>query len=126
MVTSARSFATDAAPLVATFRLHGLPSGFAGDLRAKADALERAMTQRGATRNRRAASRAGIASALQRATAALRRLDVIVPNRAPDDPTVQAAWAAARRVLGVRTGSEEAPPPTPPAPSPASGDAVRG
>lgn len=126
MVTSAHSFATDAGPLAGTFRLHGLPSGFAADLRAKADALERAMNARGVTRTRRAASRAGIASALQRATAAIRRLDVIVANRAPDDPTVQAAWAAARRVLGVRTGSEADAPPIPPAPPPASGDAARG
>jgi hypothetical protein len=124
MVTSARAFAADVAPLAATFLQHGLPSGFVGDLKSKADALEDALQERSTTGQRRAASRAGIASALQRATAALRRLDVIVANRAPDDPTVLAAWAAARRVLGVRTGSEAVAPPSPPAPSP--GVAVAG
>jgi len=130
IVTAARAFATDAAPLSAVFVGHGLRHGFVADLRAKADTLEKAALDNGTSRERRAAARAGIAAAFDLATAALRRLDVIVPNGVVDDPSVRAAWSTARRVPRVRTGPEAdapAPSPTvPPTPSTASGDAAHG
>lgn len=116
--TTARRFAQEAEPLKAQFVAHGLPKSFLAELGAALDGFERAAQNRLAARETSAAAKAGIGTAINQALAALVRLDAIVANTLRDEPTLLAAWSAARRVVRVRINGdrEPAPPVTPKAP----------
>jgi hypothetical protein len=118
LATTARRFAQDAGPLKAQFVAHGLAKSFVGDLEATLGAFERAAQDRLAAREATAGAAAGIGATMEQALAALTRLDAIVANTLRGEPTLLAAWTAARRVARVRTsGGREPVSPTPPAPA---------
>jgi hypothetical protein len=113
LATAARGFAKNAAPFKARFVTHGLPKSFLADLEATLNAFERAAQDRLAARETGAVAAAGIGTAMDQGLAALSRLDAIVANTLRDEPTLLAAWTAARRVPQVHRVSVSSIPPTP-------------
>jgi hypothetical protein len=103
---AARKFLKDLVPFKAQFVAYGLPKSFLADLQATFDAFERATQDRLAGREASAAAAAGIAEVMEGALTDLARLDAIVANTLEDEPTLLAAWTAARRVTRVRAGAQ--------------------
>ena len=122
LMTTAREFAEDAAPLTEAFLAHGLPEPFVADLRAAIATFERAISGRALAREAHAGARAEIEDALDLAFDTLRRLDAIVENRVAGDPNTLAAWRLARN---VGQASARRVTPAAVAPSPAAAPVVR-
>jgi len=124
LAVAASRFASDAAPLAASFIAHGLPPSFVTDLQAALASFEQATSGRVTAKEVHVGARAGIMAAINEAFAILPRLDAIVENRAAGDAALLAAWRSARHVevRSVRTraaAAGEPAAPTGPAPSPA-------
>jgi len=120
LVTVARAFANDLAPLAAEFVAHGMPKSVLADLRAALEAFEQATQERASAREAHVTARAGITVTMDVALAAVARLDAIVTNTLRDNPTLLAAWVSARRVERVRAAEMPATPaPTPAVAAPA-------
>lgn len=115
LLTAARAFVQDAAPLAAGFVAHGLPETFVADLQKTIDAFEAAGHDHSAGRESRIAARAGITALLGDAFTTVERLDVLVTNLLRDDPGLTAAWASVRRVEQPRRA--DAQPAAGPAPA---------
>jgi hypothetical protein len=109
LAVAAGNFLRDLVPFKAQFVAYGLPKSFLADLQATLDAFERATQDRLAGRETSAAAAAGINTAMDGALAALARLDAIVANTMGEEPTLLAAWTAARRVTRVRAGAQREP-----------------
>jgi hypothetical protein len=115
LVTVARAFVNDLAPLAAEFVAHGMPKSVHADLQAAVQAFEDATKERAGARDAHVTAHAGITVTMNTALAAVARLDAVVTNTLRDNPTLLAAWVSARRVERVRA----AEPPAAPAPIPA-------
>ena len=95
VLTVARQFARDAAAFEAEFTGHGMGSAI---IAGAADALERAMSDRGAGRADHVAALARTKELLAGALLDVRRLDLIVANELRKDTVTTAVWKRARRV----------------------------
>ena len=106
LLTVARQFGKNAAPLEAEFVGHGISPA---DLQAAIDAFEEALRDRGMGQDERVAARASITTALSDARAAVRKLDVIVANHPAISAAVREVWKRDRRIDPGR--SRKAPQP---------------
>lgn len=95
LLSAARAFAADAAPMVSAFVRYELPENFLADLQAQIDAFEATLSQRATAKGTHVAATAAIDAALSRGLVAARQLDAIVRNKLRDDPAALAAWATA-------------------------------
>ena len=139
LISAARHFAIDAAPLKASFIAHELPANFLEDIEADIVALEEAKgDQSGGIGNRVAAS-AAIDDAIERGTVLTRKLGAIMKNKFGNNRATIAEWTSAshterppRRRREPGTGGQApapttgGPPPPPtggtgPTPPPAAG-----
>jgi len=114
LLTAARVFAADAAPLVAAFVRHEMPADFLDTLNAHITQFEQALSQQSNGTEARVATTAAIDAAIDRGMTAVRRLDVVVKNKFQDDPATLAGWATAshteRTARAAAAGSGEQPP----------------
>ena len=110
LLTAARQFAQDAAPLAADFIAHGMP---VPTIAEAATVFETVMRDRGMSRADHTAARTRIRELLSAALVEARRLDLIVDNELAANKVIQAVWRQARRVEDTRgprgTGPAEPP-----------------
>lgn len=98
LLTTARAFALDAAPLKDDFIKHELPATFLADLQTAIDDFERAVGSQNTNRETHVSATVSIDSTIERGMNAVRRLDAIVRNKFRDDAATLAAWESARHV----------------------------
>ena len=115
LLTAARAFATDAAPLSAQFIAHELPADFLADLNADIVALETAIDNQSSGTGDHVAASAAIDDAIDRGVDTVRKLDAIVKNKYTNNSAVLAEWISAshteRAPRRRASGSSQAPPP---------------
>jgi hypothetical protein len=98
LITAAKAFAQQAAPLKADFVLHGMPDTFLDDLNAEIDDFDETVAAHTNTRESRAAARYGIDAALEEGLMAAVRLDAVVRNRMRQNGEALAKWQIAHHV----------------------------
>jgi hypothetical protein len=98
LLSTARSFLAEAAPLKSRFVEYGLDSGFLDALGAQITAFESFASQQNTGTSARKANSAAIDAALDSLDAEIARLDAIIGNKFADDPAQLAAWQSARRL----------------------------
>lgn len=98
LLSVARAFSREAAPLRAQFITHDMPETFIVDLDRAIAAFETAMRGQREGRETHVVARAAIQQVMATGLAAVRRLDAIVPNRLRNDPEKIALWERAHRV----------------------------
>jgi hypothetical protein len=112
LLTVARSFATDAAPLKAEFVKRGLAANFLDDLRADTEAFEESITRRIQGAESHVAATSAIDELIDRGMRVVRELDVIMRNTLTADQSTLAAWLSASHVKRSKgKGDEKATPP---------------
>jgi hypothetical protein len=111
LLTTARKFATHAAPVAEQFIAHGMASTFVADLGARIEQFEGALRDRGVSRDQQMAARDGIKKGLATALAAARKLDVIVSNHLASDSAGRQAWKRNRRIENPYRSRKGAAPP---------------
>ncbi|MGI9105907.1 MAG: hypothetical protein ACR2G4_06630 [Pyrinomonadaceae bacterium] len=94
-LATARSFATDAAPLKAEFVRYEMPADFLADLAADIADFERASGSQSAGVGNQVAATAAIDEAIERGMKAIRQLDSVVRNKFRGDASALAAWQSA-------------------------------
>lgn len=99
LLTSARLFLDDGAPISDAFIELGLPNNWITEFRAAVDAFEEQLKGRRAGRYGVAAANAGIKAALKEGFGAIHTLDVIIANTLTNDPVLLAVWARGRRIV---------------------------
>lgn len=99
LLTSARMFLDDGAPLSGAFIELGLPANWVSEFRAAVDTFEDQLRGRRAGRSGVAAANAGIKAALKDGFIAIHTLDVIIANTLTTDPVLLAVWARGRRIV---------------------------
>ena len=121
LLSAARAFADDAAPLSKAFIAHDMPTTFLTQLNADLQEFEQAIRKHAVGKDTHIAARAGIETAMEAGLTAVQRLDAIVANRLRDDPTTVAVWDSVRHVGRASRTKNGAPTPLPvPALEPAS------
>lgn len=109
LISAARAFVVDAAPIAEAFVEHGMPKSFLKDLEGSIAELETAIQERNAGKETNVASQAAMEEAMEQGLGAVLRLDAVVTNTARGDASTLAAWELARRVTGrVGRGRGEA------------------
>jgi len=98
LLTAARAFARDAAPLTAEFIRHEMPPDFLDDLNADIRNLERAIGERSSSREAHVKATLAIDAAMEKGLTALQRLDTIARNKLREDMPTLAAWDRACHV----------------------------
>lgn len=98
LIAVGRSFAREAQPVAALFVAHELPNTFIADLTKLVDRLETSLRAREALKDARTVARMHFETALASGLAAVRKLDVLIPNRLKDDPVTLAVWERDRRI----------------------------
>lgn len=98
LLETARSYATDAAPLAERFIGHGMPATFLTDLQAEIDAFARALDRRQQGRMTSGEAHSRIRAAIGRGQWAARRLDAYLANTLEHDDPVLVAWTGIRRI----------------------------
>jgi hypothetical protein len=122
LLTAARAFAADAAPLKEGFIKHEMPADFVEQLNMQINAFEEAIKKQSAAVNTHVSAKVAIDDNIARGLQTVRQLDVIVRNKFNGDPAVLAAWARASHVARRnRNAAQETPPSnpgaTPPSPN---------
>ena len=120
LLTTARVFAADAAPLKAEFVRHELPADFLEDLNRDIEAFERAVNSQNTGKGAQVTATAAIDAAVERGMNAVQRLDAVVRNKFRDDPARLAAWESAKHTPRVQRNKTEKPVPDT-APQPEAG-----
>lgn len=100
LIATARQFMTDAARVKDRVVALGLPPTFIDDLRELTDAFDAAIRERRQAHARAAAATAGLCRAIADGFAAVRVLDIIVPNQLAREPVLLAGWRHERRLAG--------------------------
>ena len=112
LLTAARQFARDAAPLDAEFVAHGLQPA---SIEPTASVFETAMRDRGMSRADHIEARTRIQQLLASASEPLRTLDVIINNEMVRDQVIRTVWKRARRIAEPRrprgANADESPAP---------------
>jgi hypothetical protein len=116
LLTTARAFAADAAPLAAEFIHNELPADFLADLNADIESFARAGTTQNTSTEAHVAATKAIDAAIERGLTIVRQLDAVVRNKFRADPATLAAWTSASHV-------ERAPQHKKPQPKPADAPA---
>src|SRR5262245_41048125 len=98
LLMTGRMFVQEAEALRDRFIGHSLPETFVADLTGVLTTFEEAIRHTEAGRSARASAQAGIAEALLDGLAAVRQLDVIVPNQLAGKESLLAGWERDRRV----------------------------
>ena len=98
LLSTARAFAQDAAPLAGEFIAHAMPANFLDELRSGIAGFEQSMHGRDAGKGTRLAARAGIDAEMDAALVAVRKLDAIVANTLRHDPVNATVWERIRHV----------------------------
>ena len=95
LISTARSFLTEATPRKAQFIAYGMKADFLDDFDAKIKAFESHAEQQHTSRGARAADRAAIKASLDELDAEIERFDVIMLNTFADDARTLTAWEMA-------------------------------
>src|SRR5205085_2184534 len=116
LISTARSFLTEATPRKAQFIAYGMKADFLEDLDAKIKAFESHTEQQHTSGGARAADRAAIKAALDELDAEIERFDVIMLNTFAGDARTLAAWKTAHHTERdeQKRKNGKAPQPTPP------------
>ncbi|HYY55896.1 MAG TPA: hypothetical protein VE842_01125 [Pyrinomonadaceae bacterium] len=117
LLSIARSFAADAAPLEAEFVRRGMPERFLDFLGEDIEDFERAINQTILARETHVAANAAIDDLIEDGMNIVRELDAIMRNTFADDPATLAAWTSASHIERAPRSSSSKPP-APPAPQP--------
>jgi hypothetical protein len=113
ILTTARTFSTDADPLKAEFIRRGMPATFLEDLEADITAFETSINQKIQGTEKHVTATAAIDDAMERGLNTVRELDPIMRNTFMNDPAKLAAWLSASH---VERAPKRAKPPTQPSP----------
>jgi hypothetical protein len=123
LLSAARAFAADAAPLSAQFIAHEMPDDFLTDLNTDIANMETAINLQSSGVGDHVSAGAAIDEAIDAGMVLVRKLDAIVRNRYANDQATLAEWTSASHTeRSPRRRSPAAPPPpsapgtTPPAP----------
>jgi hypothetical protein len=117
LLTTARSFFADAAPLKAEFLRNELPADFLERLAAQIQSFEQNIAVQNRSRGARVTATSAIKNAVAHGLAVLRQLDVVVRNKFAADPATLAAWESASHTeRASRPTRVKAPENTAPAP----------
>lgn len=100
LLTAARNFIDEAKRREASFVEYGMPPTFLADFTQHVDRLEEAVEIHNNGRSWRTRAQTGIEAALDDGTAAVRDLDVMVPNVLASDPVALGHWRGARHLSG--------------------------
>lgn len=95
LVSAARAFAIDAAPLSAQFISHELPGDFLMDLNSDIADMEAAMDRQASGVGDRISAGVAIDEAIDAGMVIVRKLDAVVRNRFFNDPATIAEWTSA-------------------------------
>jgi len=95
LLTTARSFLADAAPLKAEFLRNELPADFLERLAAQIQSFEQNIAVQNRSRGARVTATSAIKNAVVRGLAVLRQLDAVVRNKFAANPATLAAWESA-------------------------------
>ncbi|MDX6696216.1 MAG: hypothetical protein QOF02_3819 [Blastocatellia bacterium] len=98
LLSVARTFMADAAPLKAEFIRLGLPADFLEDLNTDINAYEAALTRQTQGTEEHVAATAAIEDLIEDGIRIMRELDVLMRNLLADDPATLAQWLSASRV----------------------------
>jgi hypothetical protein len=123
LLSAARAFATEGAPLSAQFIAHELPANFLEVLNADVDALEAAIDSQSSGVGDHVAARAAIDNAIARGRDVVRKLDVIVKNKYAKNRAVLAEWRSASHT--ERAPRPHKAPAQPPAPTQPASETVQ-
>jgi hypothetical protein len=110
LLSTARSFVTEATPLKENFVAYGLSANFLNTLGQKITAFEEQTVRQHTSRNARTSDNTAINAALNELDEETARLDAILRNTLAADPAALAAWDLARRLERVpqkRKGRDE-------------------
>jgi hypothetical protein len=134
LIAAAGAMGAAAAKYESTFTTGGLATDFLAQLEAAANAVERSLTNRGASTTTQAAATAGLVASSRRGRAVVRVLDSLVRPQLAGDAALLAQWNSAKRFSGktppvpattfeaAAIGANAAEPPAPSTPSvPAAG-----
>ena len=108
LLTAARAMAATAAPLVAEFIRHELPTDFLTKLNAQIAAVEVTITNRSEARSAQVTATASIGQTVEQGALLVQRVEALVRNKYGNEPQVLAAWDTARRVTRPRTAAAAA------------------
>ena len=98
LLSTARSFAQNAAPLESAFITHAMPATFLADLNGCIARFEQSMHDHQSGKGTQTAARASIRAALTAGFTAVRHLDAIVPNSLRSDPVTASVWQRIRHI----------------------------
>jgi len=98
LLSVARAFAQDAAPLADDFIKHEMPATFLDDLHIAINNFEKAFSDHVTGKETHVAASAGIDAAMEKGVLALQRLDAIVHNKLHDHRAMLSAWQRACHV----------------------------
>jgi len=115
LISVARGFAQNAAPLVALFVEHELSATFVQELEGAIACFEDAIEDHADKRGLQVAATASIGDAMETAMDALYRLDGMVPNKIKKNPVLLREWDAARRIAAPRSSKSPDSATSPPA-----------
>jgi hypothetical protein len=112
VLTTARAFLTDAAPLSAKFLEYEMPADFLTDLAEDIAAFDEAEDDQGAGLTNRVGATRTVAQAITAGIAALRQLDPVMRNKYRNDPVRLAEWLSASHVERTPKNKKEDAAPT--------------
>lgn len=108
LLSTARSFAADAAPLESEFIRRGLPQTFLADLTGDIADFEQAINQKIKGRKTHVAANAAIDDLIAEGMSIVRELDAIMRNTFAEEPATLAAWLSASHVeRAPKSGSKK-------------------
>lgn len=113
LLSTARAYLQEAAPLRDDLVQRELPADFLEELSTHITEFERVINSRNVNMEKRVSATAAIADAIKRGVMAVRELDVIVQNKFRDDPATLAAWASASHIERAprrQNGEVQSPP----------------
>jgi hypothetical protein len=113
LIAKARSFITEATPLLTQFVEYGLPNNFIDSLEEDIRNFEQAITEQGTSIDTKVGATAAIDDAIERGLKAVKRLTAVVKNKYADNPAKLASWTSASHVERPPKKKPETPP-TPP------------
>jgi len=118
LLSAARAFAADAAPLSAQFISHEMPADFLTDLNTDITNMEAAISRQASGVGDHVSAGAAIDETIDEGMVIVRKLDAIVRNRYENDQATLAEWTSASHTeRSPRRKAPAAPSaPTPPAP----------
>jgi hypothetical protein len=98
LLSTARSFAAEVAPLVTEFIRYEMPADFLEELQELIDLFEKAVIEQETGIKNRMLASSGIDEVVERAIDAVKRVNPIIKNKFRDDPTMLEVWDRARRI----------------------------